>query len=69
MTADFYEKAWKNLLDVCEKEGAAISHHHGVGRLKAKALERQLGPLHSSLKKIKNALDSKNILNPENLGL
>ncbi len=68
-TVEFYDKVWDELLNVCEKQGAAISHHHGLGRLKVKSFMKQRGVLFDVLKKIKNELDPKHILNPKNLGL
>lgn len=68
-TADFYDQVWESLLLACEREGAAVSHHHGIGRLKAKAHERQRGALFDVFRKVKHGLDPKNILNPKNLGL
>lgn len=68
-TAEFYDGVWDELLKACEKQGAAISHHHGIGRLKAEAHRRQRGVLFDLLKRFKHELDHKNILNPGNLGL
>lgn len=68
-TAGFYDKVWDALLAACLREGAAISHHHGIGRLKAKAFVKSHGPLHAALRKLKNELDPQHLLNPENLGI
>lgn len=68
-TKDFYDRVWDELLKACERQGAAVSHHHGIGRLKAQAMRRQIGPLHDVLKRLKNELDPKHLINPENLGL
>lgn len=68
-TAEFYDAVWEALLRACERQGAAISHHHGIGRLKAGAYKRQRGVLHDVLKRLKHELDPKNLINPENLGL
>jgi alkyldihydroxyacetonephosphate synthase len=68
-TTEFYDGVWDELLKACERRGAAISHHHGIGRLKASAHRRQRGALHDLLKRFKHELDHKNLLNPENLGL
>jgi alkyldihydroxyacetonephosphate synthase len=67
--AGYYDRVWEALLAACEKAGAAISHHHGIGRLKAAALKRQRGVLHEVLGRLKHGLDPKHLLNPENLGL
>jgi alkyldihydroxyacetonephosphate synthase len=68
-TVDFYDLVWDKLLSACEKQGAAISHHHGIGRLKAAAHIRQRGVFHEVFRKLKHELDPKNILNPSNMGL
>lgn len=68
-TAEFYDAVWDRLLQACEKQGAAVSHHHGIGRLKAEAHRRQRGVLFDLLKRMKDELDPKHLLNPENLGL
>lgn len=68
-TADYYDRVWDALLAACEAQGAAVSHHHGIGRLKAKAYMRQRGVFHNVLKRLKNELDPKHLINPENLGL
>lgn len=64
-----YEKIWDIALSTCDTYGGTISHHHGVGLLKAKYLEKELGgafPLYVSLKKM---VDPHNILNPGKMGL
>jgi alkyldihydroxyacetonephosphate synthase len=68
-TSGFYDRVWEALLQACERRGAAVSHHHGIGRLKAKAQARQRGVLFDLLKRMKNELDPKHLFNPENLGL
>lgn len=68
-TADFYDRVWEALLKACEREGAAVSHHHGIGRLKSAAMRRQTGVLHDLLRSLKHELDPKNLINPENLGI
>ncbi|MGE4234500.1 MAG: FAD-binding oxidoreductase [Bacteriovoracia bacterium] len=66
-TVDFYDKVWDALLTACANQGAALSHHHGIGRLKARAFQKtSFAPL---LRKLKNELDPKHLLNAENLGL
>lgn len=68
-TADFYDRVWDSLLKACERQGAAVSHHHGIGRLKSDAMARQTGALHDLLKKLKHEIDPKHLINPENLGI
>ncbi len=64
-----HRKIWDCALQACHEHGGTISHHHGVGFLKAKAFVQELGPLHDWLKKVKKNLDPQGILNPGKLGL
>lgn len=64
-----YHAVWKAGLTAAVDQRAAISHHHGIGLLKADALKEALGPLHRSLVQLKAALDPENIMNPGKLGL
>lgn len=64
-----YHTLWKAGLDAVVDQGAAVSHHHGIGVLKAAAFKRSLGPLHARLEALKSALDPRWILNPGKLGL
>jgi len=66
---EFYHKIWQDALDACIKAGGTISHHHGVGILKAKWMERQLGSWMKVYAGIKKRLDPNNILNPHKMGL
>lgn len=53
------------LLDIISREGAALSHHHGIGRMAAPWLEAQLGPAQMALfRAIKHHLDPQGLLNP-----
>jgi len=64
-----YDAMWKDALDACMKSGAALSHHHGIGILKAKWMEMEQGGASPLLKAIKRAIDPQNIMNPGKLGL
>jgi alkyldihydroxyacetonephosphate synthase len=49
----------------CAAAGGTITHHHGVGRLKAAFLAAELGPGGTDvLRRIKAALDPDGVLNP-----
>ena len=48
-------------------EGATITHHHGVGLLKAPWMKDEHGPLIEMYHAVKRALDPNNILNPGKL--
>lgn len=60
---------WEEGMRVCLERGGSISHHHGIGRTKARWLEGELGGWMAVLRAVKQALDPKNIMNPGALGL
>jgi alkyldihydroxyacetonephosphate synthase len=49
--------------------GAALSHHHGVGLARARFVAQAMGPSFDVLRRAKDALDTNGILNPGKLGL
>jgi alkyldihydroxyacetonephosphate synthase len=63
-----YDLAWERALTVARRHGAAISHHHGIGRSKVRGL-RQAAGARALLDAIKRELDPDGILNPGVLGL
>jgi alkyldihydroxyacetonephosphate synthase len=67
--AEWYRAAWDAANAVLIKYGAALSHHHGVGLLRAPYMKDALGTAFPLLETIKKALDPGNLLNPGKLGL
>lgn len=67
--ADWYRAAWDAANAVLIRHGAALSHHHGVGLLRAPYMKEGLGSAFPLLEKVKIALDPDNLLNPGKLGL
>jgi alkyldihydroxyacetonephosphate synthase len=65
----WYQQAIDSVCDVVASTGGAISHHHGVGRVRASAFVRLNPQRHALLQTIKTALDPNGILNPGVLGL
>jgi alkyldihydroxyacetonephosphate synthase len=60
-----YRQAWPRAARACTEAGGTITHHHGVGRLKAQFLEAELGETGASvLTRIGNALDPAGVMNP-----
>lgn len=58
------------IIDAIAQNGAAISHHHGIGRLLAPWLPDAVGPVsYGALKRIKDYFDPENVMNPGVLGL
>lgn len=65
----WYDKIWQDALAACLRHGGTISHHHGVGVLKAGFMREEWGEAFSWLCRLKKLLDPKGILNPGKLGL
>jgi alkyldihydroxyacetonephosphate synthase len=64
-----YEACWQAGLDAALAAGATISHHHGVGLLKARFMRRELGGFLDVYGAVKRALDPRDTLNPGKMGL
>jgi alkyldihydroxyacetonephosphate synthase len=60
---------WDTGMRACLDAGGSISHHHGIGRVKASRLPDELGEWHAMLKRVKDVFDPKGIMNPGALGL
>jgi alkyldihydroxyacetonephosphate synthase len=60
---------WAVSMEVALQEGAAISHHHGVGIARLPYIQRSAGTSFAVLERIKVGLDPAGILNPGKLGL
>jgi len=67
--ARWYRQAWDAANAVLIRYKAALSHHHGVGLLRAPYLRESLDGAFPVLAAVKRALDPNNILNPGKLGL
>lgn len=65
----YYRHAWDAAMSEVLKVGGAISHHHGVGRNRARFVSDALGGAFTILEGVKALLDPHNILNPGVLGL
>jgi alkyldihydroxyacetonephosphate synthase len=65
---DLYLKTWRAAVEACHVAGGTMTHHHGVGLLKAPFMEAELGPeALGLLRRIKDALDPAGVLNPGKL--
>ena len=60
---------WKAAMEVALEQGAAISHHHGIGVVRLPYIGRALGSGVLVLERVKAALDPAGVLNPGKLGL
>ncbi len=65
----FYRRAWECATEEVLRHGGALSHHHGVGRNRARFVPDALGSAFGLLESIKELLDPENIMNPGVLGV
>jgi alkyldihydroxyacetonephosphate synthase len=65
----YYRAVWDAATLAALGAGASLSHHHGIGRNRARHVRRALGPAFDVLSSLKHALDPQGILNPGVLGL
>ncbi len=65
-----YDAAWDAGTHAAIAAGGTMSHHHGVGLLRAPVLPEELGQVGMDvLRRVKAALDPDGLLNPGKLGL
>jgi alkyldihydroxyacetonephosphate synthase len=62
-------RIWEVAMRVALDQGAAISHHHGVGLARLPYIQEALGTGMVPLRRLKDALDPANVMNPGKLGL
>jgi alkyldihydroxyacetonephosphate synthase len=61
---EMYLEAWTRALRTTRACGGTISHHHGIGRLRAPFLAEELGSAYPLLRDLKRALDPGGMMNP-----
>lgn len=66
---NLYREVWRRGLDTVLSLGGTITHHHGVGLLKAKWLRSEWGEAYGYLRRLKQVLDPFRIANPNKLGI
>ena len=60
-----YLEGWRLIMEATDRYGGSLSHHHGIGRVRRGWMEREVGAGGlSMLRKVKQALDPKGIMNP-----
>ncbi len=64
---ELYDLIWDKALKACLKSGGTVSHHHGVGRLKAKYMGDEWGDGVEIFRLLKEFYDPFKILNPGKL--
>ncbi|MDP3937478.1 MAG: FAD-linked oxidase C-terminal domain-containing protein, partial [Deltaproteobacteria bacterium] len=62
-----YLSVWEEAMKACLEAGGTISHHHGIGVLKAPWMAEEHGELLRIYHALKKSLDPNNILNPGKL--
>jgi alkyldihydroxyacetonephosphate synthase len=65
----YYRLAWDVASRAVLSSGGALSHHHGVGRNRARFVKEALGTAYPLLVLLKESLDPQNLLNPGVLGV
>jgi alkyldihydroxyacetonephosphate synthase len=64
-----HDRWWDAAMTTCLHAGGSISHHHGIGRIRARWLEDELEGWWDVLGAVKRAIDPNGIMNPGALGL
>jgi len=62
-------RIWEVAMRIALDQGAAISHHHGVGLARLPYIREALGTGMVPLRRLKDAFDPANVMNPGKLGL
>jgi alkyldihydroxyacetonephosphate synthase len=62
-----YERIWSVAMETVLGSGGSICHHHGIGKLRTRWLEPELGSAYGLLERLKVALDPQGLMNPGTL--
>lgn len=62
-----YDALWSDALDAARAAGGTVTHHHGVGQLKARAAAREAGAAVRVWREVKARLDPDDRMNPGRL--
>jgi alkyldihydroxyacetonephosphate synthase len=65
--ARVYEAIWERAMETTLALGGTISHHHGVGRFRARWVPQDLGTSYELLRRLKAAFDPLGLMNPGSL--
>jgi alkyldihydroxyacetonephosphate synthase len=65
--ARVYEAIWARVMETTLSLGGTISHHHGVGRFRARWVPQDLGTSYELLRRLKAAFDPLGLMNPGSL--
>ena len=64
-----YDAIWRDCLEATTRVGVTISHHHGVGMLKAPYMAGEHREAMKIFEAAKQALDPDRVFNPGKMGL
>jgi len=65
--ARLYDAIWSRVMETTLAHGGTISHHHGIGRFRARWVPRDLGTSYELLRRVKAAIDPLGLMNPGSL--
>jgi alkyldihydroxyacetonephosphate synthase len=63
-----YREAWRGAMEITLAHRATISHHHGVGQVRAPWIQAEMGGWWTVWERVRRALDPDDLLNPRALG-
>jgi alkyldihydroxyacetonephosphate synthase len=63
-----YWRAWESAMDIALELGATISHHHGVGQVRARWVAHEMGGWIRVWRSIKESVDPRGVMNPRAVG-
>jgi alkyldihydroxyacetonephosphate synthase len=63
-----YGRAWEGAMTAAIELGATISHHHGIGQVRARWVADEMGGWMRVWQEVKEGIDPKRIMNPRALG-
>lgn len=64
-----YRQVWDRVMVISTDHGATISHHHGIGLVRARFFRQALGSQFGVLESIKYTFDPLALMNPGKLDL
>jgi alkyldihydroxyacetonephosphate synthase len=62
-----YWSIWSRVMEAALARGGTISHHHGIGKARARWMPSELGSSYALLTRLKHALDPGGLMNPGTL--
>jgi alkyldihydroxyacetonephosphate synthase len=63
-----YMRAWEGAMTIALEAGATITHHHGVGRVRARWVADEMGGWMRVWQSIKAGIDPRGVMNPRAVG-